>query len=711
MKDFFDALWGLVPITEWLLNTGMAKELAETWTTIIQAVLTMAALGVLGGFVRAVKELWKWVVNIRAARDLFPAFTYKEVKARQRYFIPTQFQNKSPERMEEPRYSHHNVSKNPLIRQMITINFNEKKVDNRFNLVLAGSGMGKTTFMVNLYIRYTSWPRRYKIRLYPFHDPAVLDKIKKIDGKEARKTILLLDAFDEDGQLLRPDKDDGLTMDQRFETRMQHILEQVRDFRAVIITCRTQYFPRRDDQEFEIEVRGDDRFYVLDKFYISPFTEKEIRRYLRKKYGVLRFWNWGRKSTACRIVDRSPHLMVRPMLLAYIDYLVQDRGQTFATTFAIYETLVKKWLEREADKRKHKAVDRESFIKDLHDFSRLVALEIFSGSGMGEGYSLSREKAREIRQRNELSLSEYEVTGQSLLTRDAHGNWKFAHKSIFEFYFALHILDNIDDVQFIWSTDFSTLDMTREFLISKMPGTLSGIPMPWDMVHIKGGTYLMGSPDDEPDRSKDELQHQVKVDEFFLARYPVTVAQFGIFIKETGYDKTDGKAWNNTEDHPAVNISWEDAMAYCGWLAGKTGQPFCLPTEAQWEYACRAGTVTAYNTGKTITPGQANFARKKGKTTPVGTYPANAWGLYDIHGNVWEWCSDWYGEDYYAECKKQGIANNPIGPPKGEVRVLRGGGWINNARFTRSACRSGSWPSNRSRVRGFRLARGQKRKE
>ena len=131
------------------------------------------------------------------------------------------------------------------------------------------------------------------------------------------------------------------------------------------------------------------------------------------------------------------------------------------------------------------------------------------------------------------------------------------------------------------------------------------------------------------------------------------------------------------------------------------GWVYTLPTEAQWEYACRAGTTTAYSFGGNITPKQANYGDNGGvgKTTPVGTYPANAWGFHDLHGNVWEWCSDWYG--FYPG----GSVTDPVGPSDGSGRVTRGGGWYYLARFLRSAYRyGGRAPDDRDDVLGFRLS-------
>jgi formylglycine-generating enzyme required for sulfatase activity len=269
---------------------------------------------------------------------------------------------------------------------------------------------------------------------------------------------------------------------------------------------------------------------------------------------------------------------------------------------------------------------------------------------------------------------------------------------------------------------------------------------PLDFVHIRGGLFTMGSPASEIDRSDDETQHQVRVSDFYLCKYAVTLAGFKEFIEASGYRTDaekgdgsyvwDGKSWEkraginwrfgisggvrpqSEENHPVVHVSWNDAVAYCKWISEKTGDAIRLPTEAEWEYACRAGTTTPFHTGDNLTTEQANYDgnypynnNAKGSyreaTVPVGSserFLPNQWGLYHMHGNVWEWCGDRYGDKYYDECKAKGVVENPVGPETGSSRVLRGGGWGDDAGGCRSADRNAGAPGNRSDYAGFRLA-------
>lgn len=267
--------------------------------------------------------------------------------------------------------------------------------------------------------------------------------------------------------------------------------------------------------------------------------------------------------------------------------------------------------------------------------------------------------------------------------------------------------------------------------------------VPANFVLIRGDEYMMGSPAKEPERDSDETQHQVKVSDFYLCKYAVTVAEFRKFVEAKGYQTEaekgdgsyawDGKTWEkraginwrygvsgsvrpqSEENHPVLHVSWNDAVAYCKWMEEKTGKKFRLPTEAEWEYACRAGTITPFNTGENLTTDQANYDgnypytnNQKGEsrenTVPVDSFAPNAWGLYNMHGNVYEWCGDRYGGNYYEECKTKGIVENPVGPETGSYRVLRGGNWYSNARYCRSAFRNDSTPGYRSSYVGFRLA-------
>jgi len=228
------------------------------------------------------------------------------------------------------------------------------------------------------------------------------------------------------------------------------------------------------------------------------------------------------------------------------------------------------------------------------------------------------------------------------------------------------------------------------------------------MLWCKPGAFMMGSPAGEKGRKGNETQHEVTLTKgFYLGKYEVTQEQWEK-VKGSNPSKFKGATL------PVETVKWDEVIQFCQQLtqmekaAGRLpeGWVYTLPTEAQWEYACRAGTTTAYSFGDTITPKQANYDEGKvGKTTSVGTYPVNAWGFHDLHGNVSELCSDYYG-DY-----PDGSVSDPVGPSVGSLRVYRGGGWNRNGRYLRSTYRYRNTPDSRNVTLGFRLSLQTEKKE
>jgi formylglycine-generating enzyme len=217
-----------------------------------------------------------------------------------------------------------------------------------------------------------------------------------------------------------------------------------------------------------------------------------------------------------------------------------------------------------------------------------------------------------------------------------------------------------------------------------------------DMIRIPAGEYFMGSPDNEADRFIDETQHKVKVSEFYISRYLVTNRLYEMFDPNHRHWRDK---YSDHDEQPVVYVNWYEVVTFCRWLGCR------LPTEAEWEYACHAGTTTPFYTGDNLTTTHANYFNSQiHKTTPVGSYNPNQWGLYDMSGNIYEWCLDWYDIEYYNKCKLQGIIDNPPGPTTGSDRVLRGGSWCSYAWRCRSAHRNYFSPDSRiiNNI-GFRL--------
>ncbi|MBN2824701.1 MAG: formylglycine-generating enzyme family protein [Campylobacterales bacterium] len=196
---------------------------------------------------------------------------------------------------------------------------------------------------------------------------------------------------------------------------------------------------------------------------------------------------------------------------------------------------------------------------------------------------------------------------------------------------------------------------------------------------------MMGSDE----YSNEKPIHKVTIDyEFEISKYPVTFDEYDLYCEDVKKKLADDNKWGRGR-RPIMRVSWEDAVAYCEWLSQKSGQIYRLPTETEWEYACRAGTTTKWSFGddeKELEKYAWYSENSEGKTHPVGELKPNPWGLHDMHGNVWEWCEDWYDKDK-------------------DTKVLRGGSWIDVATRTCSSVRDRSYPIGHGGRVGFRLLR------
>ncbi|MEL7356931.1 MAG: formylglycine-generating enzyme family protein [Cyanobacteria bacterium J06560_6] len=254
---------------------------------------------------------------------------------------------------------------------------------------------------------------------------------------------------------------------------------------------------------------------------------------------------------------------------------------------------------------------------------------------------------------------------------------------------------------------------TASYYTEALEGLDETIPL--QMIRIPAGSFLMGSSESEPEREEREgPQHEVNVPPFFLARYPITQAQWRAVaaMPEVNLTLKPEPSTFKDNDLPVEQVSWYEAVEFCDRLSIQTGCPYHLPSEAEWEYACRAGTTTPFHFGKTLTTEVANYdgnyayadgpkGTYRETTTPVGQFDiANALGLSDMHGNVYEWCQDHY--DSYDKTPVDGSAW--VTPDEDARRILRGGSWVSYPRICRSACRSYVTPDDRNNSVGFRVS-------
>ncbi|MGH7597191.1 MAG: formylglycine-generating enzyme family protein, partial [bacterium] len=272
------------------------------------------------------------------------------------------------------------------------------------------------------------------------------------------------------------------------------------------------------------------------------------------------------------------------------------------------------------------------------------------------------------------------------------------------------------------------------FVLGRLGDPRAGvITLPPVWVELPGGKFVMGSDDGE---DRERPPHEVEVSPFKISKYPITNAQFEKFMQAGGYDNKNWwskegweyrqkenweqpRYWNDEENNlpnqPVVGVSWFEAEAFCNWLSAEglgqraEGKKFIvrLPTEAEWEFAARGKDGRKFPWGKDEpTPEHANYDQSQiGRPTAVGTFRLGATpeGIFDLAGNVWEWCLDWYDGNYYAECKKKGVVKNPRGPQKSDYRILRGGAWYSNAIGLRGSGRNYIYPGSWIHSYGFRV--------
>lgn len=385
--------------------------------------LLEVSLTIAGGVFATVRWIIPWFIQrrkeSRLSRCLHPFYTASEIKSHTKYYIPTQCQSKSPSESSE--INRDTEPREPLIPYFLRIF--EKDKDDYVFMVLADSGMGKTTFMINLYDTYRRrWAKKYKIRLLPFN-AGIDEELDKIPEELRKETILLLDGLDEDPQAIEQPNE-----------RIATLLKKVSHFQTVVITCRTQFFAKEEDIPSALPfsslsaARAPRRIVTR---YISPLQQDEIKVFLRKKFGrfSLRYRN------CLQFIEQYKELVARPMILSYIDYLV-EKAPNYQYSYQVYAQIIQRWLERERNIRNK----GPQFATNLYNFSRFFALELYQHSEHLAITDLSVLQKMSTEHQVELDL--FDMQAHSLLTRGAHNNYKFSHKSLLEYFLALELFEN-----------------------------------------------------------------------------------------------------------------------------------------------------------------------------------------------------------------------------------------------------------------------------
>ncbi|CAK8717555.1 MAG: Formylglycine-generating enzyme, required for sulfatase activity, contains SUMF1/FGE domain [Candidatus Electronema aureum] len=597
--------------------------------------------------------------------------------------------------------------------------------------ILSDAGMGKTSLLLMIKLMHLTsfWPQGHGCALFKL-GADTLERVQALPNKGG--TVLLLDALDEDPLAWK-----------RIRDRLLELLRASEDFRRVLISSRTQFFPEMEPDRFgrpEIRVLSG---YHCPVLYLSPFTDAQAQDFIERKL-PLRWHHHLRlragtirkeRAKADCLLKHMQDLRMRPMLLQHIDKLLAKDCRQDWNAYTVYEALLEEWLDREV--RKLREQHKERRVPERKELF-LACLRIAERMQRQGTRVISEDELKQLisADANIAWLEQFELGGRSLLNRNSDRAFRFSHYTVQEFLLAWGIVHKqLTEQEPLWATDqlvrfvdladgiFRHVDQIA--LPCPLPESFGG-GLGIKMILIRGGSFRMGdiqgndSEDERPvheveldeddlddffsfEEDEDKLPvHEVVLDSFALGRYPVTFAEYDAFCEATGKEKPKDEGWGRAQ-RPVIRVCWHDAVAYCAWLRQETGQPYRLPTEAEWEYACRAGSEAAWCFGddEAQLEDYAWYKKNSGDTThPVGEKKANVWGLHDMHGNVREWCADWYDAGYYAVSPK----DNPLGPESGLYRVLRGGSWDSTPKSVRAANRDVSAPGFRDYDLGFRLA-------
>ena len=508
----------------------------------------------------------------------------------------------------------------------------------------------------------------------------------------------------------------------------------MRGFKQVIVTCRTQFFPdHKIDHELDRVVLGG---FKCRFQYLSLFSNEQVDLFLSKRYPWRRLWlhpDREKFRQAETVVFSMKSLKMRPMLLSYVDSLRKLPVEHSSNAYRIYDHLMSEWLGREAQKISAIGASEQTVRAACRRLAEHLHCEHKTSISLAELESFLAKDDRAFR-----AIKAFEFAGKSLMNKQTGERYRFAHRSIQEFLVAERLVLEEGDREIVLT------DQIAAFLEARLgeDPERHGRALPWARIHcdldfveiaprvvgfaiprigevplwmeIPAGKFVMGS-----DRGGDneKPRHRVEITSpFRIFTTPVTNKLFQLFRPDFEPHAWDGVSAAELPFHPAVKVDWNDARNFCDWLAERYdwAKGARLPTEAEWEYACRAGTTTEYWSGsdtKDLDRVGWYADNSSGRTHRVGEKTANAWGLHDVHGNVWEWTLG----PWRSSCEgRSDVRHDPsdfksldlaaaASAPGDAGRVICGGSFVSTAAGCRSAFRNYRSPRFVNRDLGFRV--------